>query len=323
MIPQSNEPDKPHASRDIQHHHQQDSMEQNNQLVTDELKQLKQMEQQGQKPLVNQPLEHIKQQYERLIQDIDGSKVPGTVPGFGLSKEILDDFAYQFHQKFRGEFNHIKHRQSIFLPYLTKTRDSLAALGSPDAVFVDLGCGRGEILEMLKEQGIPALGIDSNQQMIHDCQLRGLEAICEEMIPYLLSVPDQSLGGILLCQLIEHYPGEQAIHLLALCRQKLLPGGLLLVETINPKNLQASASDFFADPTHINPLYPETLQFMFEYLHFQPLEFMSLCPYPESMKFQSLPGNDDASKILNHNFNLLNQLLFSEHDYAILGWNHE
>jgi 2-polyprenyl-3-methyl-5-hydroxy-6-metoxy-1,4-benzoquinol methylase len=322
-MPLSNEPNQPLASRDIEHAHQQDSMEKINQSVTDELNRLKQLEQQGQKPMANQLLERIKQQYDQLLRTIDGLVVSEPSPGFGLPKDILDDFAFQFHQKFRGEFNLIKHRQSIFLPSLTKTRDALTAKGNPDAVFVDLGCGRGEILEMLKESGIPALGVDSNQQMIHDCQTRGLEAVHEEMIPYLLSVPDQSLGGILLCQLVEHYPGSQTIHLLALCRQKLLPGGLLLVETINPKNMQASATDFYADPTHINPIYPETMQFMFEYLHFQSLEFMSLSPYPDTMKFQSLPGADDVSQALNHNFKLLNQLLFSDHDYAILGWKNE
>ena len=235
-----------------------------------------------------------------------------------------DEFGSRFHEKFRGDYGTIQKRLSVYIPYVQKTIIQFNQSGQFDNLFfLDLGCGRGELIDLLQQSGIPSVGIDSNPEMIKECQKRGLNAQCSDLQTYLSSCPDESLAGIFLLQVIEHLTAQAFIELIGLCRDKLIPGGLLVTETINARNIQAAASDFHADLTHHKPIFPDTLDFVYEYWEFFPRETIWLSPYPDYGMMQSIPGEGKATELINYNFNILNQLLFPPHDYAVLGWKNK
>lgn len=125
---------------------------------------------------------------------------------------------------------------------------------------VDLGCGRGEFLEMLRDHHGTATGIDISSAMINHCRQKGFTQVKQiGALDYLASQPDQSLGGIFSCHVIEHLPVEKLPEFFSLCWQKLSPDGVAVVETINPHCL-AAFKHFWLDPTHVHLLFPELLE---------------------------------------------------------------
>lgn len=125
---------------------------------------------------------------------------------------------------------------------------------------LDIGCGRGEFLEMLRREGIEAFGIDNSPEMIEVCQQKGLTNVkVADAIEYVSSVPGETLGGIFSCHAIEHLPIEEVMKFFPLARNALTLGGTLIVETPNPHSLPAFKL-FWLDPTHVRPLFPEFLE---------------------------------------------------------------
>ncbi len=186
-----------------------------------------------------------------------------------------------FAQKFRGTEEAIKNSFRHYGRYFEGTENVL-----------DIGCGRGEFLELMQEAGISARGIDLSAENVAFCTSKKLDTERADAFPYLESVPDHSLGGIFCAQVIEHLTSAQTINLVNLCAQKLKPGSPVIFETPNPECLAIFASHFYIDPTHIRPVPPPLLKFYLEEAGFGLIEVIRLASAEENMpSLRELPEN--------------------------------
>jgi SAM-dependent methyltransferase len=126
------------------------------------------------------------------------------------------------------------------------------------APVVELGPGRGEMLELLAEAGVSAVGIDFDPVMTGRIRAKGLAVECGDALQYLDAQPDGSIGAIYSSQFVEHLVGDQVIALIQMAHEKLVPGGLFVAETINPHSPRALKA-FWVDLTHAHPIFPESL----------------------------------------------------------------
>ena len=170
---------------------------------------------------------------------------------------INDDYYLHFENEFRGSRIEIKRRVSIYLPIIEPLKTIY-----PDGVVVDLGCGRGEWIEVLKENGWRVQGIDSNKSMIELCQSLGLPAVQTDASDFLRSLTENSVSVISGIHIAEHLPFEMLLEMVKEAYRALLPGGMLILETPNPENNIIRAINFYIDPSHRNPLPPELMQFI-------------------------------------------------------------
>lgn len=169
----------------------------------------------------------------------------------------LDPLYVAFEETFRGPSELIRARGA---PYIDIIR--AAGAGTPDAPVIDLGCGRGDWLDLLRENGLSARGVDSNHTFLQACADRGLDVIEGDVIDVLATLPTASAGAITGMHLVEHLPFEVMIRLLDECARVLKPGGVLALETPNPENPWVGSHLFYIDPTHRNPLPPLTLHWL-------------------------------------------------------------
>jgi O-antigen chain-terminating methyltransferase len=178
------------------------------------------------------------------------------------------------------------------------------------APVLDIGCGRGEFLSLLREAGVEARGVDADADMVAYAQGEGLDVEQADALAYLEALEDGSLGGIFAAQVVEHLPPGSLVRLLELAASKLRPGGLFVAETINPLSPLALRS-YFADLTHAQPLVPETLALLAEQAGFREVATRFLNE-PE----EKLAVPDDP--VIAANVRRLNELLFGPLDYALL-----
>jgi O-antigen chain-terminating methyltransferase len=238
----------------------------------------------------------------------------------------LPDYQYvAFEDRFRGSDDEIREK---LRPYVT------LFAGAKDVL--DIGCGRGEFLALLKTAGISALGVDANREMVATARERGLDVVESDALAYLESLADGSLGGLIASQVVEHLAPPYLVRLLATAYQKLRPGAPLVVETINPACWLAFFSSYIRDFTHAQPIHPETLQYLLQANGFGRVTLQYSQPVPEQMKMQpvdvaglaSLSASGDAqagalaqmAHTLNANAAILNNLLFTHLDYAAIGY---
>ena len=210
-------------------------------------------------------------------------------------------------ERFRGSEEEIKERQRIYVPYFAGRQPIL-----------DIGCGRGEFLERLRASGTVARGVDADLDMVLLCRDKGLDVVMDDVFRYLDGVADDSVGGIFAAQVIEHFPSPRVIDLLTLCHRKLTPAGVLVVETPNPKCLFVFAETFYKDPSHVQPVHPETLQFLCEATGFHEVELKFLSPVDPLLRIPSLDVPGVALDPFNHGIERLNSLLFGFQDYAVI-----
>ncbi len=220
---------------------------------------------------------------------------------------LLDSLYVTFEDKFRGTRDEIKDRLSVYLPLLKE-----AGAGTEERPVLDIGSGRGEWLELLRERNLTARGVDINETLASQCRQRGLEVEIQDAFEYLRSLPDGCLGAVTGFHIIEHLPMETQLELYAESNRVLVSGGLAIFETPNPQNLLVGACNFYADPTHKRPLYPETQQFFLEYRGFSRVELKYLHPHEAGAR---LPENE-APELASR----LNDLLSCARDYAVIGY---
>lgn len=221
--------------------------------------------------------------------------------------DFLDPIYLAFEQRFRGSREEIRERLKVYLP-----RFSEANVGTEETPCLDIGSGRGEWLELASEAGLHVKGIDLNSAQVQECRDRGLNAEPREALTYLRSLPADSLGAITGFQLIEHIDFEARIALFDECIRVLKPGGFAIFETPNPQNLLVGSCDFWSDPTHIRPLYPESHRHFMELRGFSHVEILYLHPHDED---QRLP-EDEAPLLAKR----LNDLYSCARDYALIGY---
>ncbi|AFC99377.1 Methionine biosynthesis protein MetW [Methanocella conradii HZ254] len=232
----------------------------------------------------------------------------------GKGESIKDINYFVFEERFRGSSNDIKQKQAIFLPYYKGCKNVL-----------DIGCGRGEFLEMMRENGIVARGIDIDDDMIDYCQSKGLDVEKIDAIAYLERIEDKSLDGIFIDQVIEHLEPEYLIRMLKLCFDKLKFGYYLCAETVNPLSL-TSFANFYIDMTHKRPVHPETLRFLFSMAGFRELEVKFTAPVEDRFRLKKIDigsglneNEQKAFTIYNQNIDRLNDMLFGYQDYSVIG----
>jgi 2-polyprenyl-3-methyl-5-hydroxy-6-metoxy-1,4-benzoquinol methylase len=244
----------------------------------------------------------------------DSLEVKKSLP---LPKAVLEGNAgpyfdyFGFEERFRGNEEDIKELQRVYVEFFKEAPQVL-----------DIGCGRGEFLELMTEAGIRAKGVDLNLDMVLYCQEKGLDVVREEAYTYLESLPDESLGGLFAAQLVEHLEPTRIIELVNLCQRKLQPGGVLIFETPNPACLTVFAQSFYMDFSHIRPIHPEAMKFLFESAGFQNLQVKFSSPVEPSMGIPPLSGiaaDPQATEEFNRGIARLNELLYGFQDYAVIG----
>jgi O-antigen chain-terminating methyltransferase len=171
------------------------------------------------------------------------------------------DYA-EFENKFRGPDGLIRDHLGYFVPHLEACRK-----------VIDLGCGRGELLEVLREAGIPAVGVEANADQAAAARAKSLEIVEADLFEHLQSLPDESLDAIVSAQVIEHIPFDRMVALFHLSHRKLREGGVFIAETVNP-HCTAAFKFFYMDATHVTVIYPEVAQFVAETAGFAHVEII-------------------------------------------------
>jgi SAM-dependent methyltransferase len=248
-------------------------------------------------------ISELKRDFSATLARIDGlSGMLTSLQSNGASHNRFDALYFQFQEAFRGPRNEIKARQSVYLPFLVE-----AQAGSPERPILDLGCGRGEWIELLASQRMIARGVDENVAMIGFCRSMGLSVEHAECIEYLRALPDCSLGAVTSFHTIEHIPFEIVLLLLRESMRVLKPGGLLILETPNPKNLIVASHNFYLDPTHLKPLPPAMLRFFVEANGFSNCQVLEL--QPDSQR----TACEDMAALKS-----INELLHGPQDYGVI-----
>jgi O-antigen chain-terminating methyltransferase len=249
----------------------------------------------------------LRDQLNRLLALLEEKKMPFPAQVRDVL-EPLDDAVYTgFENRFRGHEEEIKKQQERYIPFFRRGGKVL-----------DLGCGRGEFLELLQKNGIQGAGIDINSQMTDICLDKGLDCRKGDILGLLAEWPEASLDGIFSSQVIEHLPSPYLIKMIDLCRLKLAPSGVLILETINPTSVFALVQIYYLDLSHERPVHPEALKFLMESAGFEDVRIQYSAEL-ETERLQNLPGADEASSILNRNIDRLNSLLYAAPNYAAIG----
>ena len=222
---------------------------------------------------------------------------PMTVASQPAAAAVPDYFAFE--SRMRGSTEAIRERQRR---YVDDLRGSAPVL--------DIGCGRGELLGLLREAGIEARGIDADADMAAYASGEGLDVEQADLIDYLERVDAGSLGGIFLGQVVEHLPAPVLVQALRLATSRLRPGGVLIAETINPLS-PIALRNYFADLTHAQPLVPETLELLARQAGFATTE----------IRFLNEPANrlsEPDDPLIAANVRRLNEIIFAPLDYALV-----
>lgn len=184
---------------------------------------------------------------------------------------MSDGFYLAFEERYRGSRGLIKERLRVYLPFLTPF------LGLYKSVAVaDLGCGRGEWLELLQEHGFEPRGVDLDEGMLKSCSELSLPAEKGEAVDFLCSLPSESQSVVSAFHVVEHITFEHLQTLVLEAFRVLKPGGLLILETPNPENILVSTKNFYLDPTHQRPIPPLLLSFLPEYYGFERVKILRL-----------------------------------------------
>lgn len=207
---------------------------------------------------------------------------------------LLDDFYLNFENKFRGSEKDIADRLKEYLPYFKKIKKI-----TNNKPVLDIGCGRGELLSLLNDNEIDALGVDLNKSMVDECNKKGLKAVQADAIEFLAKSKPEQFSAICGFHIIEHVEFGDLLNMFTVAYRALDDSGFALFETPNPANLSVGANTFYFDPSHIKPLPSELIKFTLENIGFRNVEVLKLHPERENL--------DDISI-----------KLFGPRDYAVI-----
>jgi len=246
--------------------------------------------------------ETIRREYDRLIHDelriirMRAQNQPAVVQHVEpvAAQPALDytRFAYRF----RGTEDDVRKSQEYYKPYYSDRNDVL-----------DIGCGRGEFLEAMRELGVRARGIDLGEESVAQCRSKGLDAELADLFPFLEAQPDGAFDGIFSSQVVEHIEAVRLPEVIRLCASRLRRGGVLTIETPNPECLAIFATYFYLDPTHTRPVPYPLLEFYMKEYGLGAIEIRRFSPAVESWpEIAELPEK-------------FRERFFGGLDYAIIG----
>jgi SAM-dependent methyltransferase len=221
---------------------------------------------------------------------------------------VIDDALYMaLEDAFRGSYTSIQERQSQYLELLN-------AIKTSDHPVLDIGCGRGEWLSLLKGNGYNSYGIDTNSAAVNECQKSGLDVRSADLLSHLESLPDGSLSAITMFQVLEHLPFNVLLNTMRQIRRVLVSGGLFIGEVPNSQNLSVAASTFWIDPTHQRPLHPLLLKFLATECGFSKVDGIY------STRLRSMPNLDSLPKELADSLSMVFDLTMGNADFALTAW---
>ena len=239
----------------------------------------------------------------RLIALEEAAASPGA--GEAVAGVSFDYGAFE--DRFRGDRAHVRRQLTRYLAYFP------TASAGP---VVDLGCGRGEFLELLRDSGIEARGVEADARRAAACVAQGLDVRAADALQALEEIADGSLGGVVSFQVVEHLTLGKTVRLLAVARRKLRPGGCLIVETVNVQSLITFSRAWTLDPSHRQPMHPLTLRFLAEQAGFARCELVYGSEVESGTALEASGGGEAAER----NVARLNALLFAPQDYALVAW---
>ena len=249
----------------------------------------------------------LQDQLGRLSAALAEKHNPSPVDVAGLLEPLRDWRYERFENRHRGPGEEIRRKQEAFLAFFRS-----------GGAILDLGCGRGEFLELLRDRGFRGEGVDLNAQMIRLCRDKGLEARKADILEALAGTSDGSLDGIFSSQVIEHVSAAHLERLIELAFAKLAPGGTVVLETINPASVFALVQVYFLDLSHRLPVHPLALRFLLESAGFSDVRIIYGNGLDEEM-LRPLPPADERTAILNDDIDRLNRLLYASPEYAAVG----
>lgn len=215
---------------------------------------------------------------------------------------------FDFENHFRGPMKMIKENQRQYVKYY---------LGKSNVV--DLGCGRGEFLELLSESGIISKGVDTYEEFVQMCQMKGLDVVCDDALHFLDA--QQTVGGIFAGQLIEHLPMNQLVELCKLAYEKLEEDSYIVMETPNPTCLAIYSQSFYMDPSHNKPIHPLTIKYILEKSGFNDIEIIYTDTSRLPVCIPPINGVEEAEQF-NNAMHTVSEMLFGSQDYAIIAKKH-
>nr|WP_298410268.1 class I SAM-dependent methyltransferase [uncultured Halomonas sp.] len=252
-------------------------------------------------PALWSALQHQRRAVERLVTD--PAQLPATPKqAEALSQDLIDAYYLAFEDACRGS-------EAQIAAHLRQYQPQIDAARQAGKKTLDVGCGRGEWLKLLANEGFEARGVDLNVAMVDHCHTLGFDVVHDDAIAELRRQPDDSHALISAFHIAEHLPFDVLYALVDEAQRVLAPGGVLIMETPNPENILVGSHTFYHDPTHLNPLTPTAMSFLLTYHGFAEVEVRRFNPYPEEAK---VPGNDPLTERVNGH-------LCGPQDFAVVG----
>ncbi|MGB2757957.1 MAG: methyltransferase domain-containing protein [Acidimicrobiia bacterium] len=231
--------------------------------------------------------------------------IPTEVPAGGSGFDYIG-----FEQRFRGD--PAAASRMLADRYLPLLRDRGSVL--------DIGCGRGELIEQLVASGIDASGVDTDADMVEDARRRNVTTHHNDGASYLRSLPEHSLGAITAIHVVEHIPIGPLVEMLELVVTRLAPGGIFIAETPNPASLIVLGNSYVLDPSHVWPMHPALMSLLCERAGFADIELQYFSPATD----YHLPLIEQSDEVpewtatINAAFEKLNTVLFGPQEYAVI-----
>lgn len=260
-------------------------------------------------------LESVVHGLEAILANRGTSQAITEVAGSGEvhAKPTNDNFYLLFENRFRGSEELVRER----------IKENLDILNCDN--ILEIGCGRGEFLQYCREHDIVATGIDIERSMVELCQSKNLHAILGDAMAVLPTFSDDFFGGALAIQVVEHLPFDKLRDMLLLMHKKLAPGARVILETPNPRSVVTLTNNYYRDPTHFNPVHPDTLKYLCDTCGFKRVEIVKRSPFPESAMLPMIKdeyyfsyAQKQMANQLNNVINRLNDLCYGHQDYAVI-----
>jgi 2-polyprenyl-3-methyl-5-hydroxy-6-metoxy-1,4-benzoquinol methylase len=253
---------------------------------------------------------------ERRTRGLSGSGVtteqhpggaPATAAGTAAPTSPIDYVGFE--RRFRGDASEV---QEI-------TRERYLELLRDHGPVLDVGCGKGELVEALIGAGVRATGIDLDAAMVDEARARGLDVHVADLNDFLATQPAQSFGSIISTQVAEHLQMADLVRFLELSASRLRPGGLFVAETPNPTSLIVLGTHFLLDPTHVRPIHPGLMVYLCECAGFRSVDLRFYAPAAQyHLTLLEESSRTPWAAEINANFTRINDVLFGPQDYAVV-----